>query len=267
MSRNGTGVFAVVNPILVGAVRSSADANENFTDAGMQITNTVPLDGQAGMTGQLKASFGNLASPGIAFATDRNVGFRRRSSDTMAWVVGNQDRLRVDADGKAWIPGGAEIAGNITIEGAVTGSSDLGQIEQLDGIGLARRIGTNTWTLDPGYFSIPVIFDGGPAPLTATRAVDIRVPIACALFGVSLLADVVGSAVVSVRKCTYSDFPTFASIIGASPPTLTNAVASEDGSLAGWTTSINAGDILRFALSSVSGLKRLEVILGAKRYA
>ena len=56
MPRNGAGVFAVLNPILVGALRSSSAVNADFVDAGDEITGSLPLDGQAGMTGQFKAA-------------------------------------------------------------------------------------------------------------------------------------------------------------------------------------------------------------------
>jgi hypothetical protein len=114
MPRNGSGTFSVLNPILVGALRSSTDVNEDFDDAGDEITNTLPLDGQAAMTGQFKAAVTLTGAPGISWADDANTGFRRSNVDTMAWVAGGQDRATMDSDGKLRFSGGLDVAGTFS---------------------------------------------------------------------------------------------------------------------------------------------------------
>lgn len=113
MSRNGAGTFAVINPVLVGTLRSSANVNENFEDAGDELTNSLPINGEAGMTGQLRVTDGSLTDPGISWDSDTNTGFRRTGTDAMAWVGGGVDRATMDENGKLALLGALSVAGGL----------------------------------------------------------------------------------------------------------------------------------------------------------
>jgi hypothetical protein len=71
---------------------------------------------------------GSAATPGISFASDLDCGFYRIASNSMAWVVGGQERARIDAAGNMsfsgnvllWATGGSErmrldASGNLSI--------------------------------------------------------------------------------------------------------------------------------------------------------
>jgi hypothetical protein len=113
MPRNGAGVFGLLNPILVGNERSSDDVNDNFDDLGVtELTNTLPLDGQAGMTGQFKAGSQLIGStPYITFKDDQNTGWRLTGPDAMAWIAGGEPRATMDDDGKLTLLGGLAVTG------------------------------------------------------------------------------------------------------------------------------------------------------------
>ena len=83
----------------------------------------------------------------------------------------------------------------------------------------------------------------------------------------TLLADASGSIAVDIWKDTYANFPpTDADSITASAvPTITSATKSEDSTLTGWTTSITAGDILRFNVDSITTCKRVTLVLDVTR--
>ena len=270
--RNGAGTFAVLNPILVGALRSSAHVNADFVDMGNEITNTLPLDGQAGMSGPFKAASGTLAFPGMGFASDRNLGFRRSAGDTMAWVAAAVDRFYIDEDGKGWFTGAVDVSAAVSFSGALTGSVDLPAIEALGSaaptVGLARRTAANTWALDDGTYAIMVTRDGRGMGLAAGHFADVRFPFAATLTSVTLLADQTGSAVVDIWKAAYASYPPVdaGSITGSTPPTLSAAKTYEDTALAGWTTAIAAGDCLRFNLDSSSTVTAVQVALKYKRF-
>ena len=85
--------------------------------------------------------------------------------------------------------------------------------------------------------------------------------------GVRLFADQSGSAVVDIWKDSYANFPaTVADTITASAkPTLSAAAKYEDTTLTGWTTSLVAGDVLRFNVDSASTITRLTVSLTLTR--
>lgn len=103
-----------------------------------------------------------------------------------------------------------------------------------------------------------VTFDGGGSTLTTGIKLDVEVPFACTLTAVRLAADQSGSIVIDVWKDTYANYPpTDAdSITAAAPPTISTAVKSEDVTLTGWTTTVTAGDWLRFNIDSVTSITR-----------
>jgi hypothetical protein len=96
---------------------------------------------------------------------------------------------------------------------------------------------------------------------------DVRIPVDCTIVGWTLLstdaAPTVGSIVIDVWKDNYGSFPATVadSITGGNPPTLTAGIKATDTALTGWTTSITAGDVLRFNVSSVSSLTRVHFSL------
>lgn len=81
-----------------------------------------------------------------------------------------------------------------------------------------------------------------------------RIPFACTITEMTLLADRIGSIVIDIWKDTYGNYPpTDAdSIVGSNPPTLSTAIKTTDTALTGWTTSLAAGDVLGFSVDSCS---------------
>lgn len=99
MPRNGSGTMSVYNSFSSGAVISSSAVNANFTDIASEITGSLPRDGQAAMTGQLKASSGTAAAPGMAWSSDTDTGFRRSAANTTMAVAGGTDVAAVSDAG------------------------------------------------------------------------------------------------------------------------------------------------------------------------
>jgi hypothetical protein len=65
--------------------------NANFTDVASEITNSLPRDGQAAMTGQLQATAGSATAPGLAFSGDTNTGVFRKAADTLGFSAGGTE--------------------------------------------------------------------------------------------------------------------------------------------------------------------------------
>lgn len=83
MARNGSGTMSIVNSFSSNTTIESAKVNANFSDIASEITGSLPRNGEAGMSGQFKASDGTSGAPGISFASDTNLGFYRSAADTM----------------------------------------------------------------------------------------------------------------------------------------------------------------------------------------
>ena len=107
------------------------------------------------------------------------------------------------------------------------------------------------------------MFDGGGSAPPAGTKVYVRVPTAGTITKATLLADVAGTATLDVWKDTYDNYPpTVADTITASAkPAISSALKYQDTTLSGWTTSLNAGDILACNIDSCSTATRLTLQL------
>jgi hypothetical protein len=79
---------------------------------------------------------------------------------------------------------------------------------------------------------------------------------------------VAGSMVLDIWKTAYAGYPpTVAnSICAAALPTLASAIKYQDFVLSGWTTTVNAGDVLRFNVNSATSVTRFLIELTIARY-
>lgn len=270
MARNGSGTYSVPNTFLPNTTMSATAVNQNFTDAGSEITNSLARDGQTAMSGALKLTDGSTGAPGLAFANDTNTGFRRASADEIRWVGGGSDRMYIDSVGQAYLLGAVSITGAVSIGGALSGAGvpDLAAIEALSGTGILKRTGSATWALDNATFSLTITKDNLGTVLPTGILGDISIPVDCTLTSWTLLADQSGSIVVDVWKDTLANYPpTVADTITASAkPTITTATNATDSTLTGWTTACTAGDTLRFKIDSVTSITRIAIFITAKRF-
>lgn len=147
----------------------------------------------------------------------------------------------------------------------VTGSStyafgalDLADSDAVTGTLPAANLPSNQKIAD-----LTFIIDGGGSAITTGIKGDLQIDFACTITQVTMLADQSGSIVVDIWKDTYANFPaTVADTITASAkPTISAATKSQDSTLTGWTTSIAAGDHLRFNVDSASTVTRVTLAL------
>lgn len=101
MPRNGSGTYSTPNSFSAQTTIESAKVNANFSDIGSEITNSLPRDGQASMTGQLKAANGTAATPSLTFGADTDTGFYRSAANTIGVAIGGAAGGSIDATGFA----------------------------------------------------------------------------------------------------------------------------------------------------------------------
>lgn len=125
------------------------------------------------------------------------------------------------------------------------------------------NIETTATTANSKIAVISFIIDGGGSVITTGVKGDLEIPFACTINKATLLADQSGSIVVDIWKDTYANYPpTVADTITASAkPTISSATKSQDSTLTGWTTSVSAGDTLRFNVDSITTCTRVLVSL------
>lgn len=120
----------------------------------------------------------------------------------------------------------------------------------------------------PDTVAIVFVIDGGTLAITTGVKGSLQVPFAFQIVSWSILADAAGAIVVDVWRCAENDYPPVAagSIAGSAKPTiLASAQKASSESLNGWATVLQAGDVLRFNVDSISTIKRATVTLSAVR--
>lgn len=209
-------------------------------------------------------------------------------------TVGAEERLAVGADGQVLtadsaVANGVKWAAPTGGAGGSVATDTLwdakGDVAVATGGNAATRLPVGTdgqvLTVDSGEatgvkwagiggapaqdIGLEFVFDGAGQGLTTVMEGILQVPFAGTITSCTLLGDQAGSCVVQIRKSTYSAYPTLTSIVGSAPPTLVGAQKSTDAVLTGWTTALNAGDILSFRFTSVATLIRLTIALGVQR--
>lgn len=105
--------------------------------------------------------------------------------------------------------------------------------------------------------------DGAGSAITTGTKGDIYIPFACTITRATVLADTTGSIVFDVWKDTYANYPpTIADTITASAkPTISASTKGQVTTLTGWTTSVAAGDTIRFNVDSASTVTKATLIL------
>lgn len=111
MPRNGSGSYSLPQAAFVaGTTISSASMNSDLSDIATALTGSLPRDGQAGMTGQLKIPDGSSIAPALTFSNETNTGFIRPNANQIGVVING---IQVELFSAAGITGGVP-AGVVT---------------------------------------------------------------------------------------------------------------------------------------------------------
>jgi hypothetical protein len=107
----------------------------------------------------------------------------------------------------------------------------------------------------PSKAELTYVIDGGGTPIETGQKGHLRVPFACLVDRVTMIADRTGSMQVDIWKSIYDDFPPTVdgSITGGNAPAISSGDKYDDTELTDWIRSLSEGDILAFNVDSVAG--------------
>jgi len=118
-------------------------------------------------------------------------------------------------------------------------------------------------------FSIEVGFTGGGAAITTGQVWDQPIPVACTVTGWTIVAQQSGAIQVDVWRDSYANFPpTDADSMCSGKEIKITATGSkgQDLDISDWTTTtVNAGDILRFYVDSCTTIEEVTIMVTATR--
>ncbi|HVY85366.1 MAG TPA: DUF2793 domain-containing protein [Caulobacterales bacterium] len=143
-------------------------------------------------------------------------------------------------------------------------------ISSLSGAGaLAGKNSVAVSDLDTAAKTVAIAFviDGGGSAIATGVKGNLMIPFDCTIASATLLADQSGSIVIDIWKDDYANYPPTSadSIVASAKPTLSSAAKSQDTTLTGWTTSISAGQTLRFNVDSATTVTRVTLLLKVVR--
>lgn len=108
------------------------------------------------------------------------------------------------------------------------------------------------------------LIDGGGATITTGLKGWAGVDDSFYITGVELMADRTGGGIaLDIQRASYTTFPIFTSIVGATPPQLATPFIQkyQDNALVGWTRTLSPDDVLRFSVTSASSVQLVLVKL------
>jgi len=172
--------------------------------------------------------------------------------------------LRLDNDGSSRALSIAQNgdAAHIVLSGDPTNSSPVDGDLWHDGTTLNFNDGTRTHALT-GISALEFVIDGGGSAITTGIKGDLEIPFDCTILQATLLLDQSATFTLDIWKDTYANFPPTVAdtITAAAKPGTTATNKDQDSTLTGWTTSVTAGDIIRFNVDANDSATRATISL------
>lgn len=100
--------------------------------------------------------------------------------------------------------------------------------------------------------SIGATFNGGGSTIEDGTHVSFRFPYNMTISAVTVLADTVGNATFDIKVDSENNFTNATSIVASAPPSINGELLYRDTALTGWTTSVQAGDVIHFSVNGTA---------------
>lgn len=172
MPRNGTGTYTLpVTAFVTGSVIISGDMNNDLTDIGLALTQSLATTGVSTMTGPVRLASGSVTAPGLTFNGFNGTGFYRGGANIFGIAVGSVSVGVINASATAiWgydfvFSSAVAVASVVGVSGGITTSVTI-----TGGLGV-------TGGLIVGFNGVPAVdqiqladsnlkfdFDSGTAP-------------------------------------------------------------------------------------------------------
>jgi hypothetical protein len=233
---------------------AGADAAGNSTYFGKNSGGTVGF--HAFPTGSLLQGYdADLATAAGANAASASTYFGKDSGGT----VGFHSLPTVSAP--AWLPSSGPTADNQIIQSTGVGTSawtsiidglindaGTGTDDLLSASEINTRIATSAATkqaadADLTKDALEFVFGGTGTAIAAGGTVRLVAPWNATITGVEAYCTPSGSISWDVQKATGANFPTLASIVASTPPTVSSSTKLTANPMTGWTTTVAEGEV------------------------
>jgi hypothetical protein len=234
-----------------------------YTDGDSNQFVEATVSGQPGPEGAaatVNVNSTTTVSPGTA-ANVVNIG--NNTAASLNFTIPRGSTVAVNNSVVTGTPGSApsiSVTSNSTFDNVITFTLSTGEKGDKGDTG-------NTGPIAAVTASILFQVSNENSPLTTGVKGDLVIPFDATINEWSLLADQTGNVVVDIWKDTYANYPPTVgdSITASAKPTISSNNKAQSSTLTGWTTTISAGDILRFNIDSVDTIERLSINLKVSR--
>jgi hypothetical protein len=197
---------------------------------------------------------------GTAGTTIQNSGITIDDANAIAFPDGVRQTFNPDSTNAGWNVGSQAGDPSSLSNGDCWYNSSANKFK-------CRENGVTVGMISANAVQVGITIDGGSSAYTTGEKGSVQIPITGTITKATLLstdnAVTTCSTVIDVWKDTYTNYPPTVSdtITASAKPTLSSATKAQDSTLTGWTTSVTAGDILRFKVDSVTGCLRVTLTL------
>ena len=112
--------------------------------------------------------------------------------------------------------------------------------------------------------TVNYVIDSGSLPMQTGDKGKLTIDVTGVIENIRVLSDQTGDIVFEIDKTTFANYPNFSTMTGGNKVQLTNTDKYFDDVLNTWTSTIVAGDILRFNVISVNNIRRILISLKLK---
>ena len=108
--------------------------------------------------------------------------------------------------------------------------------------------------------TVNYVIDSGSLPMQTGDKGKLTIDVTGVIEQIRVLSDQTGDITFEIEKTTFADYPNFSTMTGGNRVQLTNTDKYFDDVLNNWTSTIVAGDILRFNVISVNNIRRILIL-------
>jgi len=245
------------------ATSSAATATSSATVATSEATTVTASIAASASSATTSASHATTSSDFATVATSSATVSTSEATTAVAQVAFSESHATTSSDYATVATSSATVSTSesttaVSSAATATSSATVATSEATTAAGYSAALSIGTLTF---------IIDGGGSAIATGIKGDLRIPFACDISSITLLADQSTSTVIDIWKDTYANFPpdNTDTITASSEGTISAAVKSEDTDIFGWTTSIDADDILRFNVDSNDNAQRITLALKVER--
>ena len=112
--------------------------------------------------------------------------------------------------------------------------------------------------------TVNYVIDSGSLPMQTGDKGKLTIDVTGVIEQIRVLSDQTGDITFEIEKTTFANYPNFSTMTGGNRVQLTNTDKYFDDVLNNWTSTIVAGDILRFNVISVNNIRRILISLKLK---